>query len=79
MKKIMLGAKWCCECRWFRELADSLGFEYIDTDEDCTGAVERYKLRGLPTFVIESDGGVLKKLEQPSTKEELRQFVQGVQ
>lgn len=78
IKKIMLGAKWCGECRWFRPLADSLGFEYIDTDEDCTGAVDRYKLRGLPTFVLEEDGKVLKKLEQPSTKEELLSFVQGV-
>ena len=74
IEKYMIGASWCEKCRALKKTAEDLGFIYIDTDEDCTNAVERYNVKALPTFII-TDGGVpIKILEQPSTNEELLQF-----
>lgn len=78
LEKFMIGASWCCQCRSLKKTAEDLGFIYIDTDEDCTNAVERFHIKMLPTFVIADNGTPVKILEQPSTNEELLRFVQGV-
>lgn len=71
--KYMIGASWCCNCRALKNTAEQLGYEYIDTDTDCTNIVERFNVKVLPTFVI--TGGAFERiLEQPSTKEELLEF-----
>ena len=72
-KYYMFGASWCCNCRTFKGVATDLGYEYIDVDKDCSDAIERYRIRVLPTFII-TDGESVKRLEQPSTHEELYQF-----
>lgn len=72
--KYMIGASWCCNCRALKNTAEDLGFEYIDTDTDCTNAVERFNIKVLPTFIIADEGTPIAILEQPSTNEELLRF-----
>jgi len=52
IEKYMIGASWCSKCQALKKTAEDLGFIYIDTDEDCTNAVERYNIKALPTFIV---------------------------
>jgi len=75
INKYMIGASWCCQCRALKKTAEDLGFIYIDTDDDCTNAVERFNIKVLPTFIIADEETPIAILEQPSTNEELLRFV----
>lgn len=72
--KYMIGASWCCNCRALKNTAELLGYEYIDTDNDCSNAVERFNIKVLPTFIVTDEGTPIGILEQPSTNEELLKF-----
>lgn len=78
MKLIHFTAEWCHPCKMMKPIVDDVlserpDLEYIaiDIDKDTPIAVE-YGVLGVPTFIIEDDGVIVRRIQGAMTK---NQFV----
>ena len=80
MKKLIkFSASWCQPCKALAGNMKYVDFgdvqvEEVDIDEQMDKAVS-YRVRGVPTLVLEEDGKEIKRKVGTMTLEELNQFV----
>ncbi len=77
LKVIKFSASWCQPCKMlapiFNEVkseVNGVSFQEVDVDADSSSAIQ-YKVRGVPTIVIEKDGQEVKRIVGMSTKPSL--------
>lgn len=52
----LFGASWCAGCKSMKQTLDSIGanYEYVDIDSESGSELAlKYKVRGLPTMVVQ--------------------------
>jgi thioredoxin 1 len=81
MKLIHFTAEWCQPCKMMKPVINSVLEEYpnieyspIDIDKDMDTALQ-YDVRGVPTFITEEHGEVIKRVSGAMTK---NQFVEAL-
>ena len=77
LKVTKFSASWCQPCKVlapiFNEVKSTVGgvsFQDVDVDQSSDLAIQ-YKVRGVPTIVIEKDGQEVKRIVGMSTKDNL--------
>jgi thioredoxin 1 len=68
IKVTKFSASWCQPCKQLapifeqvKSTVDGVSFQDVDVDTDSAAAIQ-YKVRGVPTIVIEKDGQEVKRL-----------------
>ena len=80
MKKLIkFSATWCHPCTMLSNTMKTIDFgdievEEVDIDEQMERAVE-YKVRGVPTLVLEEDGVEIKRSSGMMMKGDLEDFI----
>ena len=77
LKVTKFSASWCQPCKVlapiFNEVKSEVGgvsYQDVDVDQNSDLAIQ-YKVRGVPTIVIEKDGQEVKRIVGMSTKDSL--------
>jgi len=68
IKVLKFSASWCGPCKQLAPIfehvktsVDGVSFQNVDVDQDSALAIQ-YKVRGVPTIVIEKDGQEVKRI-----------------
>lgn len=77
LKVIKFSASWCGPCKTlapiFNEVKSQINdvtYQEVDVDNDSSSAI-KYKVRGVPTIIIEKNGQEVKRIVGMSTKSDL--------
>ncbi|TCS95703.1 thioredoxin family protein [Hazenella coriacea] len=83
-KVVEFSADWCIDCKRIApdlpaiEQKFSSSFEFAELDVDAVRAVaEKYNVKGIPTFIVFSDGTEVGRLpsRNAKTKEQVEEFL----
>lgn len=84
MRVVVFSAQWCGQCKAYHPTIESVckdkGIELLDVDADSEvqsdiDLMEKYKVRSLPTTVIEKDNGEHKILYGIKTKSQIEEVL----
>jgi thioredoxin 1 len=74
IKVTKFSASWCQPCKQLapifeqvKSTVDGVSFQDVDVDADSAAAIQ-YKVRGVPTIVIEKDGQEVKRIVGSTTQ-----------
>ena len=74
IKVTKFSATWCGPCKVLapifeqvKSTVDGVSFQDVDVDADSAAAIQ-YKVRGVPTIVIEKDGQEVKRIVGATTQ-----------